>query len=76
MLTKQIIPHHLAIRISDLFSYNREINEKLFADCKLCLTYIGKIDREFIYDDSKIYQHILYKPKFNTITSTLNTALF
>lgn len=76
MLTKQIIPHRLAIRVSDMFSYNREIDEKLFADCKLCLSHIGKIDREFIYDDSKIYQHILYKPMFNQMTATLNKALF
>ena len=48
MLTGQMIPHNLAIRVSDLFSHSREKDdelEKLSNECKKCLSLIGPIHR-------------------------------
>lgn len=54
----QKIPHYLAIRVSDFFSHYREIDAERIRDCKVCLSVVGPIRREIIYDRSKKYQHV------------------
>ena len=64
MVTGQTIPHQLAIRVSDLLSYYREIDEALMKECKICLTHIGRIEREVIYNSNYHYHHIQHRPRF------------
>ena len=48
MVTGQMIPHHIAIRVSDLFSHSREKDaqlEQLSTECKRCLSLMGPIHR-------------------------------
>ena len=75
MMTGQVIPHHLAIRVSDMLSHSRDIEEKLINECKVCLSLIGPIKRETIYDSDKIYQHITFRPIFQTMTSRYNKSI-
>ena len=75
MMTGQTIPHRLAIRISDMLSHSRQIDTDLVNECKLCLPFIGPINRELIYDNNKLYQHISFKNNFQSMTRLFNETV-
>lgn len=75
MVTNQVIPHHLARQVSDFLSYRRGIPTERIALCKKALKFIGKIDRELIYDPKYDYHHILIRKAFNRYATETNHKL-
>jgi hypothetical protein len=71
MVTGQMIPHYLAQNISNLLSHRREIDDKWVEKCKECLRYVGKIDRELIYDVNKDYHHVVKKREMQGMVNKL-----